>query len=124
MDDWLGILRVTIAEAERFPNLSRRVHEASRNGATGVVSHLLSDTAQMLDRPSRIPFAPERRIPTAQIFMDLVLLPMVMRALMGDDAKAIRANCRRSCANASAFSSQPASGIGSRAAALPAEKGL
>jgi hypothetical protein len=27
---------------------------------------------------------------TAQIFMDLILLPMLMRSLMGEDAKSLR----------------------------------
>ena len=43
IEDLAGVARVTIAEAQRFPDLSRHVHEASRNRAVDAVSLLLND---------------------------------------------------------------------------------
>jgi AcrR family transcriptional regulator len=85
IEETLGITRATIAEAERFPALSRHVHEAGRDQAAAAVSHVLTDATLTLSR-----FGPKRSLTTAQIFMDLILLPMLMRALMGEGAKDLR----------------------------------
>ena len=88
--DTVGVTRVTIAEADRFPALSRHLHEAARDRAADAVSHLLNDATDPLSRTSKGAFGNKRSIATAQIFMDLILLPMLMRSLMGDEARALR----------------------------------
>jgi AcrR family transcriptional regulator len=90
IEETIGITRATIAEADRFPALSRHVHEAGRDRAAAAVSHVLNDTTHTLSRGSKGPFGPKRSLNTAQIFMDLILLPMLMRALMGEGAKELR----------------------------------
>src|SRR6202048_4850752 len=90
LEDTVGVTRATIAEAERFPALSRHVHEAGRDQAAAAVSHVLTDATLTLSRGSKGPFGPKRSLTTAQIFMDLILLPMLMRALMGEGAKDLR----------------------------------
>ena len=90
IEDTIGVTRATIAEAERFPALSRHVHEAGRDRAAAAVSHVLNDATNPVSRGSKGPFGPKRSLATAQIFMDLILLPMLMRALMGEGAKELR----------------------------------
>ena len=90
LEDTVGVTRATIAEADRFPALSRHVHEAGRDRAAAAVSHVLSNAAYKLQRGPKGPFGTKRSLATAQIFMDLILLPMLMRALMGEDAKHLR----------------------------------
>ena len=90
LEDTVGVTRVTIAEADRFPALSRHVHEAGRDQAAAAISHVLNDATHTLSRDSKGPFGPKRSLTTAQIFMDLILLPMLMRALMGEGAKDLR----------------------------------
>jgi AcrR family transcriptional regulator len=90
IEDTIGVTRATIAEAERFPALSRHVHEAGRDRAAAAVSHVLNDATNPVSRGSKGPFGPKRSLATAQIFMDLILLPMLMRALMGESAKELR----------------------------------
>ena len=90
IQDTIGITRATIAEAERFPALSRHVHEAGRDRAAAAVSHVLKDATLSESRRPKGPFGPKRSLATAQIFMDLILLPMLMRALMGEGAKELR----------------------------------
>jgi AcrR family transcriptional regulator len=91
IEETLGITRATIAEADRFPALSRHVHEAGRDQAAAAVSHVLNDATHTLSRGSKGgPFGPKRSLTTAQIFMDLILLPMLMRALMGEGTKDLR----------------------------------
>jgi AcrR family transcriptional regulator len=90
IDETIGITRATIAEAERFPALSRQVHEHGRDRAAAAVSHVLNDATHALSRGAKGPFGPKRSVSTAQIFMDLILLPMIMRALMGEGVKELR----------------------------------
>lgn len=90
IEETIGVTRATIAEADRFPALSRHVHEAGRDRAAAAVSHVLNDTTGPVSRISKGPFGPKRTLATAQIFMDLILLPMLMRALMGEGAKELR----------------------------------
>ena len=61
-----------------------------RDHAAAAVSHVLNDATHTLSRGSKGPFGPKRSLSTAQIFMDLILLPMLMRALMGEGAKELR----------------------------------
>jgi AcrR family transcriptional regulator len=89
-DETIGITRATIAEADRFPALSRQVHEHGRDRAAAAVSHILNDATQALSRGAKGPFGTKRSLSTAQIFMDLILLPMIMRALMGEGVKELR----------------------------------
>jgi AcrR family transcriptional regulator len=90
LDETIGITRATIAEADRFPALSRHVHEHGRDRAAAAVSHVLNDATHRLSRGPKGPFSTKRGLTTAQIFMDLILLPMLMRALMGEGAKELR----------------------------------
>jgi AcrR family transcriptional regulator len=90
IDETIGITRATIAEADRFPALSRQVHEHGRDRAAAAVSHVLNDATHTLSRGAKGPFGPKRSVSTAQIFMDLILLPMIMRALMGEGVKELR----------------------------------
>ena len=88
--DTLDLTRAAIAEARRFPELSRNVHDAARDRAAGAVSQLLNSAAQRLARSPRGPFSGKRKLATAQMFMDLILLPMLMRSLMGEELKDLK----------------------------------
>jgi AcrR family transcriptional regulator len=90
LEDTVGVTRATIAEANRFPALSRHVHEAGRDRAAAAVSHVLNNAVRTLQRDPKGPFGTERSLANAQIFMDLILLPMLMRALTGEDEKYLR----------------------------------
>ena len=90
IDETIAITRATIAEADRFPALSRQVHEQGRDRAAAAVSHVLNDASHTLSRGAKVPFGPKRSVCTAQIFMDLILQPMILRALMGEGAKELR----------------------------------
>ena len=112
LEDTVGVTRATIAEADRFPALSRHVHQAGRDRAAAAVSHVLNNAAYTLQRNPKGPFSTKRSLATAQIFMDLILLPMLMRALTGRTQNTSERTCPVSCANASTFSWQPVKRIG------------
>ncbi len=90
IEDLVGLTRAIIAEADRVPELSRQLHDASRDRAVNAVSQVFNEAAHMLPHAPKGPFSPKRIATTAQIFMDLILLPMLMRSLMGHDTEALR----------------------------------
>ena len=90
VEDTLDLTRATIAEARRFPELSRNVHDAARDRAAGAVLPLLNEATQRIARSPKGPFSAKRSVATAQMFMDLILLPMLMRSLMGEDLKDLK----------------------------------
>lgn len=84
------MVRATIAEAQRFPELSRNVHDAARDRSVSAVSRLLSEATQRLSRSPKGPFSGKRSLVTAQIFLDLILLPMLFRSLVGEPPKDLK----------------------------------
>ena len=76
--------------AERFPELSRNVHDAARDRSLAAVSQLLDDATQKLARTPKGPFSAKRSRATAQIFLDLILLPMLFRSLVGETQKDLK----------------------------------
>jgi AcrR family transcriptional regulator len=86
----LGMVRATIAEAQRFPELSRNVHDAARDRSVGAVSQLLNEATEKLSRSSKAPFSGKRSLATAQIFLDLILLPILFRSLVGETPKELK----------------------------------
>ena len=85
----LGLLRVTIGEAYRFPDLSCQIHEVTRKGAGDAVAMLLADSG-VLGAPGRRAGSSKVAAASADIFIDLIVLPMIMRSLMGESERTIR----------------------------------
>lgn len=90
VEESLGMVRATIAEAQRFPELSRNVHDAARDRSVSAVSQLLNDATQKLARSPKGPFSGKRSLATAQIFLDLILLPILFRSLVGETPKELK----------------------------------
>jgi AcrR family transcriptional regulator len=90
LEDRVRVTRVAIAEAERFPALSRHVHKSMRDRTAAAVSHILNDASATLSRSPKGAFGPKRAGATAQIFVDLLLLPMQMRAPVGVEDRVLR----------------------------------
>src|SRR6185295_19034158 len=90
IEESMGMVRATIAEAQRFPELSRNVHDAARDRSVNAVSQLLNEATQKLARAPKGPFTGKRSLATAQIFLDLILLPMLFRSLVGETPKELR----------------------------------
>ena len=74
-------MRLAIAEAQRFPDLASTVSRAARELSTEVAARLLGEMAQSGELGTLPAFAPERLATTARFFLDLVVVPMLLRAL-------------------------------------------
>jgi AcrR family transcriptional regulator len=86
--DTVGLMRATVAEARRFPDLAASVPRMGRARGTEAVAQLLGELPESDKLPA---FAADRRAATARHFLELILLPVLMRALFGEDLSALRA---------------------------------
>ena len=100
MAEMIGLIRAAVAEARRFPDIAASVSRMGRERATEAVAQLLGELAE----PNKLPaFAAVRRAATAGHFIELILLPMLMRALFGERLTALRAEIAPHVARTLAF---------------------
>ena len=100
--DAVDFMRLSIAEARRFPELVNVGRMARERGAE-VVTGILRDVAAS-DEIGRFPaFAPTRLTATTQFFLDLVVARLLMRALFGEDLRKLRAEIHAHVASSVAF---------------------
>ena len=77
----MALLRLAIAEVNRFPEIASQVSRNAQQLSTEVAVRFLGEMA-LTDEIGRLPaFAPERIALTARAFLDLVVMPMLMRGL-------------------------------------------
>jgi AcrR family transcriptional regulator len=77
----MALLRLAVAEVNRFPELASQVSRTAQQLSTEVAAGFLSEMARS-DEIGRLPaFAPDRIAVTARAFLDLLVLPMLLRAL-------------------------------------------
>ncbi len=127
----IGLIRVAVAEARRFPDLATSVSRMGRERPTQAVARVFGELAATGDIGASPAFAPEKLPETARRFLDLVVLPMLVRALFGEDLAGLRAEIGPHAARTVAFflaacghGGTPAPGLGTPAdAELPANHG-
>ncbi len=101
--DWIGLVRLAIAEARRFPDLgSSIVQMAIERGAKATV-RLLSEAAQSGELGTLPAFSPDSLETTGRCFLDLILSSMLMRALSGEDVMKLHAEISPHVAQRVAF---------------------
>jgi AcrR family transcriptional regulator len=96
----VGLIRAAVAEARRFPDVAASVSRMGRELVTEAVAQLLGEVAESDKLPA---FAADRRAATAGHFIELILLPMLMRALFGERLTALRAEIAPHVARTVAF---------------------
>jgi AcrR family transcriptional regulator len=99
----IGMMRLAIAEANRFPDLASAVQRMVRGRGTEAVARLLREVAQSDALGAAPAFAPERIATTTQFFIDLVVLPLVLRALYGEKTATLEAEIGPHVARTVAF---------------------
>jgi AcrR family transcriptional regulator len=103
VSDTVGLMRVAIAEARRFPDLASTVHRMARERGVEAVARLLTEAAKSDELGTLPAFAPEHLTTTTQLFQHLVFLPLVVRALFGEKLKPLRAEIGPHVAGSVAF---------------------
>ena len=89
--DRIALMRLAIAEAHRFPDLASTVSRTARDLSTELGVRLLGELAQSDELSSLPAFAPERLAMTARHFLDLVAVPLLLRALFEVNLKTLDA---------------------------------
>ena len=74
-----------------------------RERGTEAVAKVLSELAQSDEAGALPSFAPDRLQATTRRFLDLILLPLVLRALFGEDLAALRAEAAAHISKSVAF---------------------
>jgi AcrR family transcriptional regulator len=87
----VGLVRVAVAESRRFPDLSSRVGRMARESGDETVAKLLGELARSDEMAALPAFTPDHLAATARRFTEVVVLPIVMRALFGEGADTLRA---------------------------------
>jgi AcrR family transcriptional regulator len=85
-DDFLGLLRLAIAEARRRPDLARQVMRQARERGGRIIAHLLMEGVG-----SAILGDEAQAAAAARYFAEVVLLPFLLRALAEEDVDELRA---------------------------------
>ena len=90
VDETIDLVRAAIAEARRFPSLASSVHRLVRERGASEIAQLLGELVES-GEGERIPaLAPDRLPEAAQRFAELVVQPIIMRALFGEDLATLR----------------------------------
>jgi len=85
----IDLMRLAVAEARRFPDLASSVHRMARERGAEAVAQLLSEAAHADPLGALPAFAPDRLATTTGFFQELVILPLIMRALYGEKLKSL-----------------------------------
>jgi AcrR family transcriptional regulator len=87
----IGLIRLTVAEARRFPDLASNAHRAARARCVESVAAVLSDIGKSAEMDALPAFAADRLPETAGRFADIIYFPIAWRLLFGEDPAAVRA---------------------------------
>ena len=101
--DRIGLMRLAVAEVQRFPDLAAKVSRTARDLSTELGVRLLGELTQSGDLGSLPAFAPERLATTARFFLDLVVVPMLLRGLFEVNLKTLEAEIDAHVASRVAF---------------------
>jgi AcrR family transcriptional regulator len=101
--DRIGLMRLAIAETHRFPDLASTVIRTAHELSTEVGARLLGEMTQSDELGRLAAFAPEHIETTARLFLNLVVVPLLMRALFEKDIEVLRAEIGTHVAQSIAF---------------------
>ena len=100
--DTIDFMRLCVAEVRRFPQLAG-VGRMARDRGAQAVAQVLSELAQSDEIGAFPALAPDRLETTTRFFLDLVVVRLLMRALLGEDLTSLRAEIETHVARSVAF---------------------
>jgi AcrR family transcriptional regulator len=93
-ENTIGLMRISISEARRFPELARSVTEMARSRGADAIAKLLGEMARQERRGGKDALAPERIPLLARLFLDLIFFPILFRGLVGEGVDELRNDIR------------------------------
>jgi AcrR family transcriptional regulator len=101
--DRIALLRLAIGEARRFPDLAASVGRMARERGSATVAKFLAEFARSDELGALPALAPEHLAATTRFFLDLAVLPLLLRALLEEDLDALHAEVGEHAARSIAF---------------------
>lgn len=93
-DEVIGLIRMVVADAPRFPALAQLTHEAGRLRAIEIVTVVIADHSRRpRDARDRSAVKDDARVLATQI-LDAIVGPLLMQAMLGLDRKVVRGKIR------------------------------
>jgi AcrR family transcriptional regulator len=102
-EELIGLFRLAIAETHRFPELVASVSRMGRQRGVETVARLLAEVAEGGEFPGFRAQNLDTCPVAARIFSDLILLPLLMRALQGESLATLHAEIDAHVARRIAF---------------------
>lgn len=102
VSDVIDFMRLAVAEARRFPELANVGRMARERGLQAVAS-VLREVAQSDEIRAYPAFATQRLTATTELFIDLVMGRLLMRALFGESLRVLRAEMKGHVSRSVAF---------------------
>ncbi len=102
-EEFVGLLRVAISEGHRAPELARSLMAMARQRGGETVAHMLAEVTTCGVFGELRQEREDRFAAAARYFLDLILLPMLMRALSGMELDSLRAEFDSHIAHRVAF---------------------
>jgi len=99
----IGLVRVAVAESRRFPDVATRVGRMALERGNETIARLLGEIARSEEMAALPAFAPDRLAATTRRFTEMIVLPLVMRALFGEGPGALRAEIEPHVSESLAF---------------------
>jgi hypothetical protein len=89
-NETIDLMRLSISEARRFPDLASGVHGMACERGAEAAARVLGEAAQA-DALGALPaFAPERLPMTARFLLDVIFAPLILKALFGEKLEVLR----------------------------------
>jgi len=87
--EWIGLMRLAIAESRRFPGLGSSIVQITRERGSSTMTRLQGECAESIELGAPSAASPNGYGVAAQCFADLVLLPLLLRALAGEELETL-----------------------------------
>jgi AcrR family transcriptional regulator len=87
---WIELIRLAIAETQRFPELGDSIFRTVRERGSETMARLIGEVAESGELGAYLS-GPEQYKAAARYFVDLIYLPLLMRALGGEKLDGLHA---------------------------------
>ena len=86
----IDLMRLSISEARRFPDLASSVHGMACERSAEAVARLLGEAVRADELGALPAFGPERLPATARFLLDVIFAPLIIKALFGEKLEVLR----------------------------------
>lgn len=93
-DDVVGLIRIVVADAQRFPSLAKLTHDSGRLKAIDAVTAVIADHSQQVRDPQAKAALKRQAKALATQILDSIVAPLLMRAMLGQDLDEVRSDIR------------------------------